>query len=273
MWRTRFSSSRASSGLRSSGSEDLRRRSSAHGASRVPHRAEPEERRHHHELAAGLSRRRSPRPRSARRCARRPRAPPSAGREARRARVPGRRGRCPSPLGDQRLAEVGAGSARDRSSRRGGRGASRRRGTAAAAARRQRRARAISRSSSSDRVVVVVAVEDDHVGQLDPGSASRLVSRTSSSTVVLARRSRRARAGARGRWPARVAPAAAGPVDEHPRQVAGVGADLGDRPRADRRRGTPAALRSGAPSRRPSAAGRAGRGRTRCGSRSRGRAV
>ena len=58
----------------------------------VPDDAEAEERGHDRQPQAAVAPRRSPRPRSARRCAGRPRAPPASGRAGRRRARPARRG-------------------------------------------------------------------------------------------------------------------------------------------------------------------------------------
>ena len=82
-WWTRLASSRSSTGLRSNGSRSARELVRRTGRRGCHDHAEAEEHRHDGQADAGARVRRSPRPRSARRCAGRPRGSPSAGRAAR----------------------------------------------------------------------------------------------------------------------------------------------------------------------------------------------
>ena len=84
----------------------------------------------------------------------------------------------------------------------------------------------------ADREVVVVAVDDHRVGQRDLAAARRGSSRGSARVGRSSASADEAGCGA-GSMAVTRAPCARRPVDEHAREVAGVGADLDHRARAD----------------------------------------
>ena len=178
------------------------------------------------------------------------------------ASAPARRGRArrgcrPAAAGSPR------GSARRRSSRRGARAASTTSWKSSSGSSAPGARSPISRSSSLHRPVVVVAVDDDRVRQLrelrQRGEA-RLADQVELGVLLGERHEPGLRRRVDRPRPARPRPCR--PLDEHPRQVAGERADLGDRPHAGRVEARQHQLRVTAPSRRPS-----GRGRCRNGSK------
>ena len=175
---------------------------------------------------AHRGRRRIPRPRSARRCPGRPRGPPTGIRQA-PGSTPGSPGYSP-PASPATGCRTSSGIwSRRRSSRRGERGASRRRGTAAAAARARGALRDQPRAprgpcSSCGR----------RRSRSRRGAGSRAAPRGwsggSARAGAVRRRAARVRVGGGvDRGHAGAGPGC--PGDQHPRQVAGVGPDLGDR--------------------------------------------
>ena len=86
----------------------------------------------------------------------------------------------------------------------------------------------------ADRVVVVVAVDDHRVGRSRGAAAPRGSSRAPARARRALRRGGRAARCGDGSIATTRAPAARRPVDEHAGEVARVGADLDDRPRAGR---------------------------------------